>query len=667
MYSFPTLLVALSLSLPVLAQVARKDMGPQWPEHIKADNGAEVILFQPQIESWLDFQKIQARAALAYKPASSNTFELGAMRFDAVTEVDHEKRSVRISDFSDLTITFPAVSKGRSESLAKGVTKILPMDPVDVSLDRVLTNFERELPSTAQIVKNPVPRFFYSEGPALLIEFDGEPMIEPVEGAGCAFVLNTASNLFRIASKTWYLQYDMSWLQANNLDGPWTPVDRLPEAIRRLPKHPRWAHKSKVIPGKKVEKAPKVFVSNEPAELIMTFGRPAWTDIPGTRLQYVKNTETDLLREAGGDYSYVLVSGRWYRAKDLAGPWEFATDSVPEAFAQIPDGHVMGRVLVSVPGTVEASAATLESRIPRIARIHRDKAKADVLYLGEPVFEPIGVAGIEYATNTCQQVLRFDKTCYLCERGLWFRSDEAKGPWALATEIPKEFRQIPPEHPMHRLAYVGVIGIKGDDAAAGFDMGYLGLHIDRGILVHGTGNRFQRSREYWTTTHMVWAGREDWAEQEDHPFYRARTFGCGYYYDHFHNDFARALWARRTTSARKQTRGPLSFWPRSLAKKYRSDQRGGRRIKDANAVLSRGDFDLYAGKDGNIYRKTAKHGWERQVKGRWEPVSAPPKVAKESKARSRGHTSSGRYSEYGASRSSPFSAGTIGGIMLVGQ
>ena len=141
MYRIHILVIALSLSLPAIAQEVGKDMGPKWPEHYKAKGGAEVILFQPQIESWLDFQRIEARAAIAYKPASSSKFELGAMRFRALTEVSHAKRTVRVSDFSDLTITFPALSKGRSESLAKGAIKVLPMEPVEVSLDRLLTNF----------------------------------------------------------------------------------------------------------------------------------------------------------------------------------------------------------------------------------------------------------------------------------------------------------------------------------------------------------------------------------------------------------------------------------------------------------------------------------------------------------------------------------------------
>lgn len=683
----PTLLLPFSLCLPILAQEAPTDAvpkgelakdaapervlakvtGPSWPVHHRAESGAEVIVFQPQIESWLDFQKIHARAALAYKPASSSKFELGAMRFEALTDVDHERRSVLVHDFASITLTFPAISKGRSESLAKGVRKILPTDPVELSLDRVLSNFERELPSTSTLVKNPVPRIFHSEEPTLLVEFDGDPMIEPVEGAGCAFVLNTPSNLFRIAGKTWYLQFDRSWIQADSLDGPWKPVTRLPEAIRRLPDHPRWAHKSKVIPGKRIDKAPKVLISREPAELLMTFGKPDWTDIPGTKIQFVKNSESDLLREQGGDTIYTLLSGRWYRAKDWKGPWTFATDSLPKGFAKIPDDHIMGRVLASIPETEEARTATLESRIPRITKVKREKAKAEVLYLGEPDFEPIEGTRIGYATNTCQEVLQLGTAFYLCERGLWFRSDAPKGPWTVASDIPREFRTIPADHVMHRLSYVGVAGSDDKYVAAGFDVGYLGTYVDRGVLAHGTGRHFGHSRAWWTTCHLIWAHRPDWALQEDHPFYRSRTFGGGYYYDHFRNDFARALWARRTSSARKALRDPLSFWPRSAARAYRPGERGGRKIREASTGLPDGSSDLYVGRDGEIYRKTVKGGWEHRIKGRWESVHAPSRVAKESKARRRGSVSSGRYSDYGNSRSSPFPAGTIGGIMLIGQ
>ncbi len=40
---------------------------------------------------------------------------------------------------------------------------------------------------------------------------------------------------------------------------------------------------------------------------------------------------------------YVLLSGRWFTASDLNGPWQLATDKLPPDFALIPptgDAHV---------------------------------------------------------------------------------------------------------------------------------------------------------------------------------------------------------------------------------------------------------------------------------------------------------------------------------------
>src|SRR4029078_523262 len=66
-----------------------------------------------------------------------------------------------------------------------------------------------------------------------------------------------------------------------------------------------------------------VNVSTTPAELIQTKGSPQVTPIHGTDLWYVTNTNQDVfLRQSSGQY-YVVLSGRWYRARSLEGPWQF--------------------------------------------------------------------------------------------------------------------------------------------------------------------------------------------------------------------------------------------------------------------------------------------------------------------------------------------------------
>ena len=58
---------------------------------------------------------------------------------------------------------------------------------------------------------------------------------------------------------------------------------------------------------------------------------------------------------------YVLLSGRWYRAKAESGPWTFVkADELPTAFAQIPPASDIGGLRTSVAGTPEADDAVRE-------------------------------------------------------------------------------------------------------------------------------------------------------------------------------------------------------------------------------------------------------------------------------------------------------------------
>ncbi len=90
---------------------------------------------------------------------------------------------------------------------------------------------------------------------------------------------------------------------------------------------------------------PTVYVEFGPAELIETRGDPVYKPIPGTGLEYVENTNGDLFR-LSGKY-YVLISGRWFTAASLEGPWAYVNSAeMPADFAKIPvdssQGHGAG-------------------------------------------------------------------------------------------------------------------------------------------------------------------------------------------------------------------------------------------------------------------------------------------------------------------------------------
>ena len=59
---------------------------------------------------------------------------------------------------------------------------------------------------------------------------------------------------------------------------------------------------------------PEIVVVTVPSELIATLGAAQFTPIPGTRLMFVGNTDTDLLFHTPDQLYYVLLSGRWFRS-----------------------------------------------------------------------------------------------------------------------------------------------------------------------------------------------------------------------------------------------------------------------------------------------------------------------------------------------------------------
>src|SRR5271165_2370648 len=80
---------------------------------------------------------------------------------------------------------------------------------------------------------------------------------------------------------------------------------------------------------------------------------------------------------------YVLISGRWFGASLLEGPWEFVPyNQLPQDFSKIPPTHPKANALVSVPGTPQANEAVIANSIPQTATVERNEAKLDLTYDG---------------------------------------------------------------------------------------------------------------------------------------------------------------------------------------------------------------------------------------------------------------------------------------------
>ena len=105
------------------------------------------------------------------------------------------------------------------------------------------------------------------------------PAWSPIEGLDLRYAVNTNWDIFEhTPSRMLYLRHNDSWLQSSTVAGPWSAVPgKLPESFTKLPANENWKEVKAAVPGRRISGSavPKVFVSTEPAELILLRALPA--------------------------------------------------------------------------------------------------------------------------------------------------------------------------------------------------------------------------------------------------------------------------------------------------------------------------------------------------------------------------------------------------------
>ena len=406
--------------------------------------------------------------------------------------------SDRLVSFQQMKITeatFNTLQKEQVREITATIDKAIPEDERVIALDRVLVNLDKSMivPKNVEGIKADPPAIFFSKTPAVIVNLDGEAIWSPIKENDLKFAVNTNWDLFQHGpTSTFYLRNNDTWLKASDVKGPWTPAGKLPDSFKKLPDEENWKDVKANLPGKAIQASavPKVFVSQQPAELILLTGEPSYLQVQGTGLLWVSNTESDVFRMGKTGPVYYLVAGRWFSAPDFTGPWAFATPTLPADFKKITLEHERSRVLASVPGTDQAAEAVLVAQVPQTARVNKKELKApDVAFTGDPQFTPIEQTTVQRAENTDKDIFKVGEAYYMCHQGVWFTGKSATGPWEVASSVPEEIYKIPVSSPAHHVTYVTVEDDDADDdwvtyAAAA---GYTGMMIGWGCTMWGTG------------------------------------------------------------------------------------------------------------------------------------------------------------------------------------
>jgi len=672
LHAFKICLVLTGLTALAAAQ------DPGWPRKL-TQNGAQLIYYQPQVDDWKDFKQLEARMAVSLTPPGDKP-KVGVVSLRFQTDSDSDSRTVTLMNTQITRTSFPGASPQDAERFDKLVRSFLPPDKtITISLDRLVAtvNKSKEVRAAPQM-KNDPPQIFVSYSPAILLSIDGDPVRVPVEKTGLEFVANANWPLFfEKSSSTYFLYGGEHWMKSANLQGPWASTQTLPNDMKTVAADPDWGDLKDAVPPKKSGPAPKVLIGKQ-AELILFKGKPAYHAIPSTQLSYATNTESDVFLHNPTKTYYYLTHGRWFSAKDLNGPWTFATTSLPPDFAKIPRNNPAADVLSSVPGTPEAADAVLLAQVPNTIRVNPAEAakQVNVKYTGEPQFKPIESTSLSYAVNTPEKVIKVGDLYYLCFQGVWFMSNTPNGPWKTASSVPKEIYEIPASSPVYNVTYVTQKETDDGDVECSHTAGYTGAFIFGAtmgaVLAWGTG--------YYYPPYYGWYG--------GYPVYYGypRTYGYGGFYNSawgyggargVYGPYGGATWgAAYNPATGRYSRGATAYGPggsRSVGRSYNpytgaygTTRQGSNAYSNwGSSVVSRGGQsavtrhysnargtvgtartssggaavgaagaggrgvvgrtaggDMYAGRDGNVYRNN-NGNWQKYNNGSWNSVNKP--------------------------------------------
>ena len=196
------------------------------------------------------------------------------------------------------------------------------------------------------IRQNAVPTIYVSTQPAELLQTQGEPQVASIEGTNLIYITNTDNDIFVHApSQDHYILLSGRWFKSQSMLGPWQYVsgEKLPADFARIPATHAKAAVLVSVPG--TPQAKEALIANaipqtatitrSAASLNVSFdSSPQFKPIESTTLMYAANTSIPVIRVDARSY-YAVQNGVWFVATSAIGPWTVAT-SVPVVIYTIP-------------------------------------------------------------------------------------------------------------------------------------------------------------------------------------------------------------------------------------------------------------------------------------------------------------------------------------------
>src|SRR2546429_4315028 len=155
--------MAALLASPVERSAATTTTGsdqssdPGWPRE-RYQNGTRLIIYQPQVDDWKNFQDLSWRMAVSITPKSGKT-ALGVVEMKGNTDIDNVAKVAIITNPQVTGIYFPSLDKATAEKMEQLFKTFVPQT-LSISLHSLIASTPmKEAPAAAQLNNDP-PRIF---------------------------------------------------------------------------------------------------------------------------------------------------------------------------------------------------------------------------------------------------------------------------------------------------------------------------------------------------------------------------------------------------------------------------------------------------------------------------------------------------------------------------
>ena len=242
---------------------------------------------------------------------------------------------------NDITASWQVV-----QNVPEQLQKALSVTATNIQVDLLAGKTDTKISLRDLAQQNELPAIYVSTVPAELLQTRGEPQVAAIPNTELVYVTNTQNDIFvHTATQDHYILVAGRWFDSQSMKGPWAYVapDKLPVDFARIPDS--HAKASVLVSVAGTPQAKEALIANSIPQtatatrstttLTVDYdGTPEFKPIENTSLQYAVNTSTPVIAVSSNNY-YAAYNGVWFVATAARGPWVVAT-TVPGVVYSIP-------------------------------------------------------------------------------------------------------------------------------------------------------------------------------------------------------------------------------------------------------------------------------------------------------------------------------------------